>query len=196
MSSPTDTDLDSSPPSAEVVAQLVARHRDFLAFLEPRVASRAVAEEILQAAYVRTLEKGSTIRDDTSAVGWFYRVLRNALVDHYRKRAGEGRLAEKLASVTEEEAVDEEVHRAVCACVRNLLPTLKPEYAGMLERVELDGAPLPEVATELGITPNNAWVRLHRARQALKKQVERCCGACATHGCLDCTCRHEPAAGS
>jgi RNA polymerase sigma-70 factor (ECF subfamily) len=31
-------------------------------------------------------------------------------------------------------------------------------------------------------------VRLHRARQALKRELERSCGTCATHGCLDCTC--------
>jgi RNA polymerase sigma-70 factor (ECF subfamily) len=32
-------------------------------------------------------------------------------------------------------------------------------------------------------------VRLHRARAALKTRLEQSCGTCATHGCLDCTCR-------
>ena len=43
-------------------------------------------------------------------------------------------------------------------------------------------------AEDLGITPNNATVRLHRARKALKRELERSCGTCATHGCLDCGC--------
>ena len=37
---------------------------------------------------------------------------------------------------------------------------------------------------------NNAAVRVFRAREALRKQVARACGACATHGCVDCTCKH------
>jgi len=46
-----------------------------------------------------------------------------------------------------------------------------------------------DVAAELGVTPNNAAVRLHRARGALKKRLEQTCGTCTQHGCLDCTCQ-------
>lgn len=52
--------------------------------------------------------------------------------------------------------------------------------------------PLQKVAKALGITTNNATVRLHRARRALKRELERSCGICATHGCLDCTCGESP----
>lgn len=45
-----------------------------------------------------------------------------------------------------------------------------------------------EVASGLGITANNATVRLRRAPQALKRQLARSCGTCSTHGCLDCSC--------
>ena len=72
--------------------------------------------------------------------------------------------------------------------MRRLLPKLKPEYAEIIERVDLREEPLAGVAGALGITPNNAAVRLHRARSGLRKQLERSCGTCATHGCLDCRC--------
>jgi RNA polymerase sigma factor (sigma-70 family) len=183
----TSPDVEMPPPSAEVVARLVASHRDFLAFLEQRVPSRAVAEELLQAAFVRTLEKGGAIRESESAVAWFYRLLRNALVDYYRHSASEQRALDQQvaeAQVPPEEALQ----GAVCACMNTLLPTLKSEYAEVLRRVDLEEAPLPQVAAELQITTNNATVRLHRARQALRRQLERSCGTCATHGCLDCTC--------
>lgn len=78
--------------------------------------------------------------------------------------------------------------RTVCACVASLAETLKPEYASALRRVEVDGASLRTYAGEQGITPNNAGVRLHRARLALRRQVAKSCGTCATHGCLDCPC--------
>ena len=176
------------PPRGEIVARLVERHREFLAFLEPRVRSRAVAEEILQAAFVRSLEKADAIRDAESAAAWFYRLLRNALVDHYRRSAAEGRALEREALLAEPAGVDSELRGAICACIAGLLPTLKPEYAEMLRIVDLEERPLAEAAEALGITTNNAAVRAHRARQALKLQLERTCATCATHGCLDCRC--------
>jgi RNA polymerase sigma-70 factor (ECF subfamily) len=183
----TTTDAEAAPPSPEVVERLVAGHRAFLSFLEARLPSRAAAEEILQAAFVRAIERGGAIRDEESAVAWFYRLLRNALIDHYRSEAATRRALERQAA----EAMlpsESELNDVVCGCMSTLLPNLKPEYGEVLRRVDLEGAPLPQLAAELGITPNNAGVRLHRARQALKRELERSCGTCATHGCLDCTC--------
>lgn len=178
---------DSEP----VVKALVDNHRHFLAFLERRVGSRAVAEELLQSAFARSLEKGGELRDEERAVAWFYRLLRNALVDHYRKQAAEGRALEREAREATEVGPDPELKQAVCACVGELLPTLKPEYSELLRQVELEERSVPEAAAAVGITANNAGVRLHRARQALKRQLEKSCGTCASHGCLDCSCQQR-----
>jgi RNA polymerase sigma-70 factor (ECF subfamily) len=177
-----------NPASPEVVARLVAAHRDFLKFLEARLPDRATAEEVLQAAYARTLAKGGAIRDAESAVAWFYRLLRNALVDHYRRQAAELRALEQHA----EQPIEAELQSAVCACMKALLPNLKSEYAELLQRADLEEVPIGQVAADLDITANNASVRLHRARQALKRELERCCGTCAAHGCLDCSCSEAP----
>ena len=56
-------------------------------------------------------------------------------------------------------------------------------------RVDLEGASVPEVAREEGISPNNAAVRLHRARAELFLRLKQTCGTCTEHGCLDCHCR-------
>src|SRR5687768_12857377 len=117
----------------EVIDVLVERHRRFLQFLEPRVGSRAVAEELLQAAFVKALEHGTELRDGESAVAWFYRLLRNALVDFYRRRDAERRAMERHAgeavAVTER---DPDLDAAVCECVHALIPTLKGSNAGIL----------------------------------------------------------------
>jgi RNA polymerase sigma factor (sigma-70 family) len=172
----------------EVVAQLVAHHEEFRRFLERRLGSRADADEILQAAYLRSVERGGDVRDPGSAVAWFYRLLRNAIVDHWRRRGAEERA---LIIAAEDEAVDGELHAAICRCVDGVLPTLKPEYLEVLRRVDLDGATVAEVATELGVTANNLGVRLHRARAALRQRLEATCGACAKHACLDCGCHRQ-----
>ncbi|MCA9665975.1 MAG: RNA polymerase subunit sigma-70, partial [Myxococcales bacterium] len=69
----------AATPSPEVLAVLVDNHRRFLSFLQGRVGSREEAEDILQAAMVKGIEKGDDIRDDTSVVAWFFRLLRSAL---------------------------------------------------------------------------------------------------------------------
>ena len=174
------------PAAPDVVRVLVENHARFLAFLERRVGSREDAEDLLQSAFVRGLERGAALRDEESATAWFYRLLRNALVDHYRRRAAEKRALNRMPPAPE--TTDQELMDVVCGCVADLARTLKPEYAAALERVEVQGASLRAFADEQGITPNNAGVRLHRARLALRRQLARSCGTCAAHGCLDCTC--------
>lgn len=179
--------------SPEALEALMANHRRFLDFLSRRVESREVAEEILQGAYLKSVERGGTLREEESAVSWFYRLLRNAIIDHYRSQGVRARALERLVQELEEEgAPDEEVERAVCTCMGELIPTLKPAYAVLLQKVELGGKSVREVAEEEGISPNNAAVRLHRARQALKRRLEQFCGTCAEHACLDCTCSSSP----
>ncbi len=174
----------------EVVKTLVENHRRFLAFLERRVGSREVAEDILQDAFVRGLAKAGDVREEESAVAWFYRLLRNALVDHWRRRASERRIVDRAAALADPSiaGVDTELMETVCACVGELVETLKPEYAEAVRQVDLGNASVKSFAETAGITANNASVRLHRGREALRRQVERACGTCADHGCLDCTC--------
>jgi RNA polymerase sigma factor (sigma-70 family) len=177
------------PLSSHVVAELVQNHRELLRFVERRVGNRAEAEDILQAAFVRGVERANAIRDGESTTAWFYRVLRNAVVDHFRRRAAAGRAHEAAAREIDEVVPPVETQEAVCACVRGLADTLKPEYASALQRVEIDGLTVQAFAEEAGISANNAGVRLHRAREALRKRVTTTCGTCAEHGCLDCTCQ-------
>ncbi|MBM3279987.1 MAG: hypothetical protein FJY95_18220 [Candidatus Handelsmanbacteria bacterium] len=72
-----------------LVETLVERHQQFLGFLEKRVGDRAAAEDLLQAAYLKSMEREGQLRDQESAVAWFYRLLRNAVVDHYRRKGAE-----------------------------------------------------------------------------------------------------------
>lgn len=174
-------------PTAELVSRLVENHRKFRAFLERRVGSGADAEDILQSAYAKGVERGGDLRDGESAVAWFYRLLRNGVADHYRRRARESRAVERAAWDLPE-SVEPEVKAAICGCISDLLPALRKEYAEILRRVDLEGRELAAVAAELSVTPGNARVRLHRARRALRDRLEESCGSCTAHGCLDCSC--------
>ncbi len=113
---------EESLATPQIVAQLVANHREFLAFVQKRVGNAALAEEILQDAFVRSLGKLDTIND--TAVGWFYRVLRNAIIDHHRRTAAAERRHE-AAALEPIDDTDDELHRVVCKCVGQLADTLK-----------------------------------------------------------------------
>lgn len=183
----------TTPFSPEVVQLLVENHRDFLAFLERRVESRAIAEDILQEAFTKSLGHMDALQSDESVIAWFYRSLRNAVTDYYRRRGASERALEKVAREFEEAVEpDFETRQTVCRCVTRIADTLKPEYSAALKRIEVDGLSMQAFAAEAGITPNNAAVRVHRAREALKKQVKVSCGTCAEHGCIDCTCSPHP----
>lgn len=176
-------------PAADVASRLISSHRQFLAFLERRLGDRALAEDILQDAFVKSIEKAADIRDDEAAVAWFYRLLRNSVIDHHRRASVRSRSLELLAGEMKD-AVEPppEIRGAICACVGELAANLKPEYAEAIRRVEVDGLPVQEFAGEAGIAANNAAVRVFRAREALRKQVKASCRTCAEHGCVDCTC--------
>lgn len=178
--------------SNDVVDALVENHRRFLSFLERRVGNRAIAEDILQDAFVRGVMRSGDVRDDESAVAWFYRILRNAVVDHYR-RAGAAQRAQAAAGAewALTEAPDDETSAAICQCVRELAATLKPAYAEALQRVDVEGLAVNAYAEAAAISANNASVRLHRARAALRERVSATCGTCAEHGCLDCHCQRR-----
>lgn len=175
-------------PDAAVVQVLVENHRAFLRFLEKRVRSREAAEDILQDAFGRALGKVGSLRRGESVVAWFYRMLRNAVVDHYRRSASRDRAVEGFARELEDPAEASETRHEVCACVGRLAATLKAEYADALRRIEVEGAAVKEYAESKGMSAGNAAVRVHRAREALRRQVVRSCGTCAEHGCLDCHC--------
>jgi RNA polymerase sigma factor (sigma-70 family) len=81
----------------ELTRQLVDNHRQFLGFLERRLGDRALAEDILQDAFVKSIEKPEDARDESSAAAWFYRTLRNAVIDHHRRMGSRNRALETLA---------------------------------------------------------------------------------------------------
>jgi RNA polymerase sigma factor (sigma-70 family) len=172
----------------EAIANLVLQRSQFLRFVQRRVESPATAEDIIQSAYIRAIEQAPTLRSEESAAAWFYRILRNAVIDHYRHRAAEDRALERWAQDLTKAAPDPQTHEIVCECIDEVLLTMKPAYSEILRSIDLADTTLDTFAKKVGITTGNATVRIHRARQALKKQLTHVCGTCAKHGCINCTC--------
>jgi RNA polymerase sigma-70 factor (ECF subfamily) len=112
------------------------------------------------------------------------------MIDRFRRQGAANRALEALAHELETQtAAEPELRAEICACVTRLADTLKPEYAEALRAIEVDGMAVKTFAQAHGLSANNAGVRIHRAREALKKRVAESCGVCAEHGCRNCSCR-------
>lgn len=180
----------TSLPAMTQLDTLLQHRSQFLAFLQSRVHDHARAEDILQAAYMRALEHEGSVQDHESIVGWFYRVLRNAVIDSYRRRSVEDEGLAQLATEMEGASTPPaDLRDEVCQCLASAVNSLSPEYAQLLREVDLADEPLTAYAQKRGIASNNAAVRAHRARAALRKALIRSCGACAEHHCEVCTCK-------
>ncbi|QPD02723.1 MAG: ECF family RNA polymerase sigma factor [Candidatus Nitrospira kreftii] len=175
------------------LARILENEPAFRAFLGRQLGDRTIADDVFQQCLVRAIEHQHTIKREESVVPWFYRVLRNAVIDYYRAKAaqrGQHDAFEKDAQVLQLQAVPslDEIKGTICHCIEEVIAALRPNYAELIRRIDLHGEAPAMVAKALHISQNNATVRLHRARQALRMSLEATCGVCTKHGCLNCTC--------
>jgi RNA polymerase sigma-70 factor (ECF subfamily) len=77
-----------------------------------------------------------------------------------------------------------------------MLRELRPSYAEGVRRVDFEGEDPRVVASALGVSMTNLYVRLHRARRALREGVEEHCGVSSVAPCLECTCHARGRCGS
>lgn len=172
------------------LAILLENHKAFLMYLERRVGDRALAEDILQDAFVKVINRPEQVPPDEGAVPWFYRTLRNAAIDQFRRHGTASKAIEAFARELETHAAPQmELEAEICACVSRLAATLKADYAEALQAIDVEGTPVKTFAEERGLSASNAGVRVFRAREALKKRLAESCGTCAEHGCRNCTCQ-------
>lgn len=182
-----------NPITPNVAEALIENRRTFLRFLTRRLGNRDVAEEVLQQFSLRALSKASDINKRESILQWLYRVLSSTLADYYRAEMARQRREIEYAhfqpTYSNEVTFDPE---AVCTCFYQLLPTLRPEYAEVLQRIDLQGEARAKVAEDLGITLNLVRVRLHRARQALKHALLTSCKGCShEQAFMNCECADD-----
>jgi RNA polymerase sigma factor (sigma-70 family) len=172
--------------------QLLAQRKHFLSFVQRRVSDSGLAEDILQTAYLRAFEHRDDFKPSESVVAWFYRLLRNAVIDSYRRHTSRERALEAWTRELEISAQPSpDLQNEVCTCLHGILDGLKPEYSEALRAVDLGEQRVQDFAEQHGISASNASVRVHRARTALRKQLLRTCAVCAEHGCVNCTCKKD-----
>jgi len=175
----------------KIESHLLENVKEFVGFARKRLGDPELAADAVQESLLKALKAADQIRNEESAKAWFYRILRRTIIDLYRRRTSRDRALAELEHELNSPP-DNEEERVICACMEGLLPTMTPQYAGLIRQLDLDGESPESVAASLGISRNNLNVRVHRARQQLKRRLEENCRVCAKHGCLDCHCGTDP----
>lgn len=139
------------------------------------------ADDALQRALLRAIERTELLREPERAAAWLSRILRNELNEALRRRdCGPSLDPDALAAPSIEEDP--------CHCVLAQLQGLPQPQRSVLQWIAVDGATLGEVARRLGVSANAAGVRYFRARAALRQRLEAHCGTTTARSCVECGC--------
>lgn len=197
-----------TPPA---IGEIVARYREPLIRHLARLASPADAEDLAQVALAKVARGLATFRGESSLSTWIFRIATHTALDHVRSRAHrEAQATEPVPPPDGGEhdgghdfaGTDEGVRRTMDRqemgnCVREFVDRLRSAYAEILALAEFEELSSAEIAARLGITPGAAKIRLHRARAALKRELEAGCELYVTAentiACdrrHPCSCRH------
>jgi RNA polymerase sigma-70 factor, ECF subfamily len=160
--------------------QLVLRFRGpMAAYAYSLLRDRGHAEDAVQEALLLAHRDLATLRDPERFRQWLYAIVENTALTGYRRR--KRRPAFPLG---EEEAVAEgspfapgdgipcEIPSFRVEAVRASMAGLRPHYSEALRLHYVDGLSSKELAGVLGLSQNNAKMRLRRARKALRRDLE------------------------
>ena len=149
-------------------ARLIRDHeRDAMAAAIGILKDRRQAEEAVQEAFCRAWEALDSIREPARFKGWFTAILTRICRDVQRSGSRDRRVLPLLrpASAAGEAA-------PLPPVVEEALE-LPDEYREPLVLFYLQELSLAELAEALGMTEENAKVRLHRGRKMLRERLER-----------------------
>jgi len=201
---PSQTTSDSRPagPVSEERPRLsperwVEEHGDVLyGFAAARVRDPAIAQDLVQETFLSALKAAPGFAGRSTERAWLFGILRNKLVDHYRRQSREVAIADLESPVPEEEGAfgasgpgrdgwviklapkawetPEEilVSKEFREVLRQCLSGLPEKVAQVFFLREIDDVSSDIICKDLGVSPNNLWVMLHRARMGLRRCLE------------------------
>jgi len=168
--------LERAQTNAAGVAELFDAYFDRIyAYAYRRVGSRETAEDIAATVFEDAMNGIKRVRwQGKPIIAWLYRITARRVADYFRAHRATEPLDDRLEWVGETISNAERVERAeeyhAVRCAIDRLNERDREIIRLAFFDELDGA---EMATVLGCTANNVYVRLHRALKNLKVILEK-----------------------
>jgi RNA polymerase sigma-70 factor (ECF subfamily) len=146
------------------------------------------AEDIAQEVFEKVNRSLDGFQGKSKLSTWIYRIATNTALDklrsssfkHPSKQASLEETAERKdknawTGQTETSSDQKVIRKEMSECVREYIDRLSPDYQTVLLLSELGGFKNKEIAEILEISLENVKVRLHRARAALKNELDNGC---------------------
>ena len=148
-----------------------------------RLVGEAEAEDVTQSVMLKVNEGLRGFRGDSSVSTWIYRIATNVALDRLRQRAiqpltdtgyefDEGDLPPAAQSASVETTA---IRDEMSACISEFVAHLPQNYKTIMILSELEGFTNGEIAAVLGLSLDTVKIRLHRARDKLRKDLEAGC---------------------
>ncbi len=159
---------------------LVTRYQSFAFTMAFRYTkNREDAEEIAQSAFVKAYRCLNDYRGDAKFSTWLYTIVSSLCLTFLRKKKltihsldheAVFEVADRVDSGMRANIVEE---KSKIKLVNDAIALLNPDDAKVLSLFYKGDQSLEEIGLIMGIEPNNAKVKLHRARQRLKEKMQQ-----------------------
>lgn len=152
---------------------LVRRHLPgALVAAERLLGDRADAEDLVQDAFLRALDRLPLLDPGRPFGPWFYTLLRNLGINQLRARKVRHTEPEALDAASTDATPDEELIRSeVRTRFDAALAALTPRQREIVMLFEVEGWKGVEIAEHLGLTPENVRWHLHQAKKSLRASL-------------------------
>ncbi|MDB5252841.1 MAG: polymerase sigma factor [Flaviaesturariibacter sp.] len=178
---PTDSELILRTLRGDVSAYavLVKRYQALVFTLVLRyVRHREDAEEVAQDVFVKAFRSLAGFKGESKFSTWLYTIAATTSLTFLRKKRphvesldGDGgdALADRLGGGLSANRIEQ---KSRAALVHDAIKLLSPDDARLITLYYQGEQSIDEIATILRIEPNNAKVKLHRARGRLREKME------------------------
>jgi len=153
---------------------LVRRHLPgALVAAERLLGDRADAEDLVQDAFLRALDRLPQLDPNRPFGPWFFTLLRNLGINLLRAKRVRYTEPEKLDAASPDAQPDEHVMRGeVRERFDAALAALTPRQREIVMLFEVEGWKGAEIAEHLGLTPENVRWHLHQAKKSLRVSLQ------------------------
>lgn len=150
---------------------LVERYRkEFARYAASLVGDPDLAADAMQEAFIRAFDALASCRDPSRFKAWFFRILTNQCHNHRARRMP---TTDRLPDAPANDRPDRDLARAELAgALARAIDALTPEQREAFLLRHVDGRSYDEIAELLGTGVDALKMRVYRARDALRKQLE------------------------
>lgn len=164
----------------QLFAVLVDRYQNMVFSVAYRFTNnREDAEELAQSAFVKAYQSLANYRGDAKFSTWLYTVVNSVCLTFLRKRRLETHSLDNENVFHRADNMDSGMRanqvetKSKVQMVQQAIGMLAPDDAQVLTLFYQGEQSLDEIGKIMGIDPNTAKVKLHRARQRLKTTLEK-----------------------